>query len=74
MFLGPDDTCNHFQLVVPYNLQSGILEVLYGGVVGGHLGHEKPLAMYKKDFTGLATGMTHETGVQHAKNVLPVSP
>ena len=50
LFLGPDDTCNHLQLVVPYNLRSGILEALHGGVVGGHLGHEKTFSHVRERF------------------------
>ena len=50
LFLQPDDTCNHLQLVVLYNLCSGILEVLHGRVVGGHLGHEKTFSCVQGRF------------------------
>ena len=50
LFVGPDDTSNHLQLVVPPELRSGMLDALHGGVVGGHLGHEKTLGCVQERF------------------------
>ena len=55
--MGPDDSFNHLQLVVP---RSGVLESLHGGVAGGHLGHEKRFIVSRKGCTGLVIGMTRE--------------
>jgi len=49
-FAGPDDNSNHLQLVVPSNLRPEILESLHGGIVGGHLGHEKNFSRIRERF------------------------
>ena len=49
-FAGPDDSSNHLQLVVPLDLRSEVLESLHGGIVGGHLGHEKTFSRIQGRF------------------------
>ena len=41
---------SHLQLVVPVCFRNEILQELYAGVVGGHLGHDKTLSRLKERF------------------------
>ena len=69
MFAGPEDESNHLQLVVPEVFRPEVLESLHEGIAGGHLGHEKPSIVSRKDFIGQGTGTLQRIGVSPVKIV-----
>jgi len=50
VFVGQDDKCNHFQLLVPAKLREEVLETLHGGIARGHLGHEKTFSRIQERY------------------------